>query len=128
MQSNRQHNMETQTLERVKIVAVNGGMFPEMEQRTGLAARWMWPSLLLIKREWVVERDVRDDSRNIFHVREVGKGKRMEVQAENLAKTRPFFREVWQRVWPTSEAIDGAPGWWEQWRSRPLDLKATNQR
>lgn len=120
--SSRKHDMKIQTLERVEMVAVNGGMFPQMNPMSGPEARWMWPSLLLVKRTWVAEREVRDDSRNIFHVREIGKGRRMEAQAKNLEGTRDFIREVWQRAWPTSNATNGAPGWWEQWESRPLEL------
>lgn len=120
--------MKVQTLERVEMVATNGDQFPQVSPMYGPVARWLGSSLRLVKRDWVVERDVRDDSRNIFHVREIDKASTLAAQAESLKDIKPYFREVWQRVWPAADDTDEARNWWEQWESWPLDLRPVDER
>lgn len=86
--------------------------------------------LLLLKRTWVVERDVRDDSRHVFHVNELGRAERLQsgLYKERISKQPVgFYWDVWQRVWPLVAAADGAERqglgeWWEQWQGWPLAL------
>lgn len=93
----------------------------------GPVGRELRSDLSLVARDWVVERDVRDDSRDILHVREINKTSRMEAKDESLKRQSNSFRKVWQRVWPTSNATEGAENWWEQWESWPLDLRPVDK-
>lgn len=93
----------------------------------GPVAARLKAGLSLVKRHWLVERNVRDDSRDKIHVHEIGKAERME-EAENVADVGDYFREVWQRVWPTAHVTDGGAAWWEQWESWPLDLRPVDER
>ncbi|KAJ4386835.1 hypothetical protein N0V93_009733 [Gnomoniopsis smithogilvyi] len=118
-------------LERVEMEANNGGSFAQMTRMSGPAAKGLQSSLVLLKRRWIIERDVRDDSRNILHVREVDKDDRIKAQAQSLepgvGKTGDdYVREVWRRVWPTADTAERLGDWWKQWESWPLDLRSVD--
>lgn len=70
--------------------------------------------------DWEVDRDVRDDARDVLHVKSLGSGTKSKEQIRdlNLTKYDDLFG-LWRRVWPV-ENEDG--DWWDDWKSRPLDL------
>lgn len=74
--------LEVKLLERVEMVAANGEAFPQNlamgEWAPGFKSEQ--EKLVLVKRRWLVERNVRDDSRSGMHVREVGKAERTGAQ------------------------------------------------
>lgn len=118
-------------LERLQLEAFHGAQFQP-------AGRWsprnpiMRPFLAALQRRWLVERDVRDDARDVLHVTELGREFRLEHwsrQAKYLAEKRKEYElqdvfDMWQRVWPGEET---ASGQWETWSSLPLavDLSDT---
>lgn len=111
--------MKLRPLERVEITAINGEAFPENTRLSGPASSLLQSNYVLVKRNLVVERDVRDNSCNILHVREVEKGERIKAQARNLEPGihqagDNYFRELWRRVWPTTNSADRAGDWWKQ--------------
>lgn len=117
-------------LERVEIAASRGDDFQP-------AGRWsprtpvMWPFLVALRRRWLVERDVRDDARDVLHVTELDQESRLDCwrsQAEYLKEQRKEYKfqdvfDMWQRVWPFEET---ASGQWETWSSLPLAVDLTN--
>lgn len=129
-QSNLEVGPEVQPLERVEIAVANRAAFPQMSVRNGPVAKLLDERLLWVKRRWLVERDVRDDSRNTIHVCELDKAGRIQSKDDLGAYIRhvkddTYFREVWGRVWPNANTTNnGAGNWWEQWESWPLDLRS----
>lgn len=119
--------MEIQSLERVEISTFGDGSFPQVGLH-GPPARGFQENLSLVKRKWVVERDVRDDSRDVLHVHEIDKGERMKAEARCLGRPQPGdgFREIWHRAWPANIA-DGTGDWWREWTSRPLELHTADR-
>ncbi|KAJ4397791.1 hypothetical protein N0V93_002028 [Gnomoniopsis smithogilvyi] len=114
-------------LERLKVYASRGEMFQP-------AGRWsprtpvLLPFLAALQSRWLVERDVRDDARDVLHVTELGRKSRLDhssCQAKYLQDSRDEYLfkdlfDMWQRVWPCEE---GASLPWESWKSLPLDLQ-----
>lgn len=126
-QFNLEVGPEVQPLERVEIAVVNGAAFPQANSMSRPVGKVLNQRLLWFKRRWLLERDVRDDSRNTIHVRELYKSERIKSKDDPRVTNRPikddtYFREVWGRVWPNANTADGAGNWWEQWESWPLDL------
>lgn len=117
-------------LERLKISAFRGEKFQP-------AGRWssrdaiMLPFIAALQRRWLIERDVRDDARDVLHVTEIGRESRVahwSDQAEYLKEQRKEYKfqdvfDMWQRVWPFEET---ASGQWETWSSLPLAVDLTN--
>lgn len=70
--------------------------------------------------DWEVDRDVRDDARDVLHVKSLGSGTKSKEQIRDLNLTKEYdLFELWRRVWPVqNEGVD----WWDDWKSRPLDL------
>ncbi|OIW35208.1 hypothetical protein CONLIGDRAFT_627264 [Coniochaeta ligniaria NRRL 30616] len=133
---------EVLPLERLEVAAGNGNLFPHTQQRTSWSA--LEPYLHdALARKWLVRRDVRDDARQVLHVRELCHrdqcpcgargtprglcdwGLRKAHQRLGTAEYRELmdkggpFAEVWRRLWP--DRGDGR-GWWEAWESWPLEL------
>lgn len=116
-------------LERLQVDASRGEMFQP-------AGRWsprtpvMLPFLAILQRTWLIERNVRDDSRDMLQATELGQKSRLDhssCQAKDLADSKDeySFQDVfnmWQRVWPSEDKKGNR---WENWRSLPLvvDLK-----
>lgn len=78
--------------------------------------------LTALKRDWRVERDVRDDSREVLHVSEI---RNAFSDLAYLRRFKPkrepeYWFNLWRRVWPVErEGID----WWDDWESYPLALE-----
>ncbi|CAN8104854.1 unnamed protein product [Discula destructiva] len=124
--------MDIQPLERVEIAVTGGARFSQACIINGPAAIWLHSGLTLVRRKWVLERDVRDDSRDKIHVGEVEKDERVQAQAWRLeGQDNPVkdhrFREIWKRVWPTANTDDQAGNWWRKWQSWPLDLRSVEK-
>lgn len=79
--------------------------------------------LVALKREWRVERDVRDDARDVLHVRENGQNFSKnfpQIKELNPARNHEYWFNLWRRVWPVErEGVD----WWDDWESHPLTLQ-----
>lgn len=112
-------------LERLQLEAFGGHKFQP-------AGRWsprdpiMRPFLAALRRTWLIERDVRDDARDVLHVTELNRLIREQdywsPQAQHLTEKREEYKlqdifDMWQRVWPWD---DTASGQWETWSSLPL--------
>lgn len=111
-------------LERLELCASGGMAFRPraMLVLPGIALRRFFAAL---RRSWVAERDVRDDSRDVVLVRETHVGQRQRMlKFHNVQKAREpqyeYLFGLWRRVWPVEhEGID----WWEDWQSYPLELE-----
>lgn len=104
-------------LDRLELCAFGGDMFPQTD--TMMLQRY----LCALHRRWVVERDVRDDARDVLHVVEVDAGERRErfnVHCRIPAMRQRYVLQIWRREWP---AKGEGSGWWENWKSRPLCLE-----
>lgn len=111
-------------LERLKIDTSGGEKFQP-------AGRWsprspiMLPFLEVLQRRWLVERDVRDDAREVVHMTELDGKSRLccwNPRTRDLIEKREEYKfrdvfDTWQRVWPCEET---ARGFWESWSSLPL--------
>ncbi|KUI72185.1 hypothetical protein VM1G_08066 [Cytospora mali] len=72
--------------------------------------------------EWIVERDVRDDARDVLHVREVHPAGKpyMDFNNYNISVAKQYgygIFGIWQRLWPPTEEDRN---WREVWESWPL--------
>lgn len=70
---------------------------------------------------WEIERDVRDDAREVLHVKNADSRAKSKERIKRLkrAKANQYLFGLWRRVWPVeNEGVD----WWDDWKSRPLDL------
>lgn len=108
-------------LERLELCASGGKEFPEMD---GPRPAWapLKPFLAALDRRWLVERDVRDDSRGVVHVRETDAKNRkgsLEFYRAADARRNEYYFGLWRRTWPVER--DGSE-WWDDWESYPLDL------
>lgn len=108
-------------LERLELCARGGEKFADRPVM-GSAFTPLNQFLAALKREWRVERDVRDDSRGILHVEEVGRGiimRRLQPASGDRESEKYWFR-LWRRVWPVERE---GMHWWDDWESRPLELR-----
>lgn len=132
MQSDLKLVMEVQPLERVELLANRSFLFPQsLPERpypgfNGPVASKLAGDLDLVARNWVIERDVRDDSRDKIHVREIDRVDGIQ-RADDVFSVSDQFLEVWQRVWPAANATDGGVAWRKQWQSWPLDLSSAEK-
>lgn len=84
---------------------------------------YVWPFLTAVKRTWLVERDVRDDARDVIHVRETKPWRRtscLEIPRVEEQEKSPRWMAIWRRVWPNE--TEGRV-WWDDWKSVPLALR-----
>lgn len=116
-------------LERLELCASGGMAFPHraMAVFPGIGLRRFFAAL---RCSWVAERDVRDDARDVVHVRETHVGQRQRaLKFHNVQKAREhkareqryyeYLFGLWRRVWPVEhEGRD----WWDDWQSYPLEL------
>lgn len=108
-------------LERLELSASGGNEFPE---RGVMRPAWapLRPFLTALDRRWLVERDVRDDSRGVLHVRETHADDRkwsLDFHSADSVKRSQYYFGLWRRTWPVER--DGSE-WWDDWESYPLDL------
>lgn len=108
-------------LERLELCASGGSAFPE---RGVMRPAWapLWPFLKALDRRWLVERDVRDDSRGVLHVRETHADDRkwsLDFHGADSVGRNKYYFGLWRRTWPVER--DGIE-WWDDWESYPLDL------
>lgn len=108
-------------LERLELCAVRGIMFPKADSITVPCDMLLLPYLCALLRRWVVERDVREDARDVLHVVEVDAGERRELFDNSIPAEREWhISQLWGREWPAKgEGSD----WWEDWERRPLCLE-----
>lgn len=103
-------------LERLELCTVRDDMFP-------LPCAVLLRYFSALRRRWVVERDVRDDARDVLHVVQVDAGAHREWFMEDCCiptKGKRHVLEIWRREWlAKGEGSD----WWEDWESRPLCLE-----
>lgn len=129
-------------LEQLEVAASNRAWFPQRNMRL---PPWQALQPYLAEglgRRWLVTRSVRDDARDVLHVRELchncqcvargtpqgwcGRMKLRKAQGvddatrELLSKGGPFA-EVWSRLWP--DKGDGML-WLDSWESWPLELES----
>lgn len=79
--------------------------------------------LVALRREWRIDRDVRDDSPGVLHVEEVGRGVSkgwLRSGFPDRAKRDQYWFRIWRRVWPVETH---GVNWWDDWESRPLELE-----
>lgn len=109
-------------LERLALRATDGRRFPEPGV---MSPPWapLEPFFAALDRRWVAERDVRDDARDVVHVREThvdDRQYRLEGHRAAEAKRKHYWFGIWRRVWPVEhEGRD----WWDDWQSYPLNWK-----
>lgn len=72
------------------------------------------PFLTALDRKWLVQREVRDDARDVLHVRELDRERREERMAEMLQRLSVYtsdlkegILEIWKRTWSTGEHEGG---------------------
>lgn len=116
-------------LERLELCARGGEKFADIPA-IGSSYTPLNQFLAALKREWRVERDVRNDSREVLHVQEVGRGiimRRPQPPRTGRPQWRshdpesdPYWFGLWRRVWPVQR--EGVH-WWDDWESRPLELQ-----
>lgn len=91
------------------------------------------PSLVLcpyeaaLSRRWLLERDVRDDTREMIHAREVDKQHRLEWPSCVCEQDRGYYRKmaympIFRRIWPERPGV--STNWYDDWHSWPLDETA----
>lgn len=72
--------------------------------------------------QWTIERDIRDDAREVLHADRVDEYQMFSDQEKadfEELKDDPYWFPIWRRVWPAEkEGVD----WWEDWKSYPLAL------
>ncbi|KUI56326.1 hypothetical protein VP1G_10806 [Cytospora mali] len=109
-------------LERLK-TSFRDRSFVLPQQGTVLPVRELDPYLSALGNgEWIVERDVRDDARDVLHVREVHPTGKPYIDYRNynihVATQYDYgIFGVWQRLWPPTEEDRN---WREVWESWPL--------
>lgn len=108
----------------MELTPANGGEFPQVPIGKVIMPRKKANKFLrLLQRTWLVERDVRDDARHVWHARELRRAERLKHEwHQEITSKLPagIYWEVWQRLWPTGD--QGLDKWWEHWESWPLDL------
>lgn len=108
-------------LERLELHVTGGHAFPGISL-TATSPAPLSQFLCALNQDWEVERDIRDDSREVIRVNAIG-WREDWLREEDLENTRndPYWFGLWRRVWPIErEGVD----WWDDWESRPLDLEA----
>lgn len=109
-------------LESLALRATDGRRFPEPGV---MSPPWvpLEPFLAALDRRWIAERDVRDDARDVVHVREThvdDRQDRLKGHRAAEAKMKQYWFGIWRRVWPIEhEGRD----WWDDWQSYPLKWK-----
>lgn len=107
-------------LERLELGTSYGDRFPR--SRGDPARGGLSPFLAALHRKWLVERDVRDDARDVIHVTELDREARLNNfddsrATHGAASSSKHVFDIWQRVWPSEEEESS---WWENWKSLPL--------
>ncbi|KAL2015456.1 hypothetical protein VTK56DRAFT_5400 [Thermocarpiscus australiensis] len=110
-------------LERVMIRPEGGRSFPH--QATRMPVAWgLRPYLIALGRRWLLERDVRDDARQMIHAREIDKEHRLRL-VDSFPKNRGFgysaymaYMPIFRRIWP--ERPGASANWYDDWHSWSL--------
>lgn len=110
-------------LERLELRASGGFAFPERGVKR-LPSSSLRPYLTALNRRWLVERDVRDDARDVLHVRETNVNDREYILPKhvNMVNKDQYFFGLWRRVWPVEHE---GKDWWDDWQSFALELGDT---
>lgn len=114
-------------LDRVVIQPDGGRSFPHRS-----LARPTWglrPYMAALARRWLLERDVRDDAREVVRVREIDKRRRLKLVSECAVIRGPeYYRymaymPIFRRIWPETRNMSPVD-WYDDWHSWPLDETA----
>lgn len=109
-------------LERLSLRVSGSGAFKE-RRALSAPAGYVWPFLAAVQRTWLVERDVRDDARDVLHVRETRPWVRtscLGIPRVEEEEKSPRWMAIWRRIWPRE--TEGRV-WWDDWKSLPLALE-----
>lgn len=107
----------TAPLERMTVQVEGGRAFPHR----GTMRPMVWDLILYIAalgRRWLLERDVRDDARDVVHAREIDKEGRLQSMNPGRTGYPSTYLPIFRRIWP--ETPGGTADWWDDWRSYPL--------
>lgn len=108
-------------LERLKLRVSGGSSFKE-RRAINSPTGYVWPFLTAVQRTWLVERDVRDDARDVLHVHETKPWVRtscLDIPRVEEEEKSPRWMAIWRRIWPNE--TEGRV-WWDDWKSFPLAL------
>lgn len=111
-------------LERLKLRTIGGTYFPCNNGRH-LMLFYQPPMeqfLRALDRKWLVQRDVRDDAREVLHAHEIRWFHDMNLELKIKMNDVPDFLYwfgIWRRIWSLDK--EGVV-WWKAWKSRPLAL------
>ncbi|KAK3945227.1 hypothetical protein QBC46DRAFT_455453 [Diplogelasinospora grovesii] len=109
-------------LERMKVQVAGGKSFPHRGTMVPVGND-LSPYLAALGRQWLLERDVRDDARDVVHAREFNKKSRLRSMNSGWAQDTSRYLPIFRRIWP--EKPSGLADWRDDWWSWPLITETT---
>lgn len=107
-------------LERLKLSSSEGNRFSGIDINiTHGDGSPMNRFLHAVDRQWLLRRDVRDDSREVLHAHEIRMEHSMFLESifnDSDMKDAEYWFGIWRRVWPVEKEGD----WRKNWKSPPL--------